>query len=129
MSTRCQIEFYPKNSTEPYARIYQHFDGYPEEVIPRLRRVEQNLSDVPQFGNRLDDTGWGAAEFISQFRKPLGGDIYVTQYLQDDIEYLYRVVCTPKGYAIRILNGRFQDITRRFDLTTGEPKKKTMENR
>lgn len=132
MSTRCQIEFYDANPTdgaEPQARIYKHSDGYPKGILPMLRYIERLLGkNIPPYGPRLDDPEWAAAEFVTQFRLPsnwredtkrLGGEplidgtekvpltryrgnIYITQHLHQDIEYLYRVECRPGKWVVRI---------------------------
>ena len=131
MSTRCQIEFYDANPTdgaEPAARIYKHSDGYPKGILPMLEYIENVLKkDYRPYGPRLDDPEWAAADFVTQFRLPtnwsgvqekiggeplrdgtiepyLGcyrGNIYVTQHLHQDIEYLYRVECRPDKWVVR----------------------------
>jgi hypothetical protein len=106
MSTRCQIEFYdadPTDAAEPAARIYKHSDGYPDGVLPLLKTLEKVLAKGNNmYGARLSDPEWAAAEFVSQFRKKMGGNIYVTQTIHGDIEYLYRVVCTGKKLEVKI---------------------------
>jgi hypothetical protein len=132
MSTRCQIEFYDANPTdgaEPQARIYKHSDGYPIGILPMLKYIEGILKkDNRPYGPRLDDPEWAAAEFVTQFRLPsnwpevpgrIGGEplfngtgksplsryrgnIYVTQQIHQDIEYLYRVECRPDKWVIRV---------------------------
>lgn len=135
MSTRCQIEFYsecPGNSVDakPDARIYQHSDGYPENMLPELAYLEGVLSkNLPRFGSRLDDPEWCASEFVNQFRlpsdqpydpmaeqpqtaKPYGphpGSIYVTQELHSDIAYLYRVTCHAEKWRIDVYLPTFED--------------------
>ncbi len=40
MSTRCQIGFYAKENQsleKPNIFIYQHCDGYPENILPSLK--------------------------------------------------------------------------------------------
>src|SRR5438132_12918772 len=96
MSTRCQIEFYDSVPSgeygEPAARIYQHSDGYPGGIIPQLKKLEKVLSkSLPMYGPRNDDHEWAAAEFVSQYRKPLGGNIYVTHQLHPDIAFVHFV--------------------------------------
>lgn len=101
MSTRAQIEFYEDSAAEfgqPSARIYQHCDGYPtnEPFTPlgRLKTLYKLCKKgFGMYGQRITDPEWSAAEYVSQFRKPGEGVIYVTQELHGDIEYLYRVVC------------------------------------
>jgi len=132
MSTRCQIEFYDANPTdaaEPEARLYKHSDGYPKSILPMLKHIESILKkDLATYGPRLDDPEWAAAEFVTQFRLPSNwnegaervggeplfdgtrrnfinryrGNIYVTQHIHPDIEYLYRVECRPDRWVIRI---------------------------
>lgn len=132
MSTRCQIEFYDANPTDaaaPQARIYKHSDGYPKSVLAMLRHIESILKkDLTTYGARLDDPEWAAAEFVTQFRLPSNwnedkqraggeplfdgthknfinryrGNIYVTQHIHPDIEYLYRVECRTDRWVIRI---------------------------
>lgn len=124
MSTRCQIEFFDDDTDEkPAARIYQHGDGYPEEILARLKKLEHRLSGkdvslkkVPYpydktkmmwemqriYGPRLHDPEWAAAEYITMFRHAMGGNIYVTQCLHFDIAYLYRVVCKSEGLQVKV---------------------------
>lgn len=97
MSTRCNIEFYhdePGEFAEPAARIYKHSDGYPEGILPMLKELEETVGqNAGMYGKRTDDPEWCAAEFISKFRPEGGGNIYVSQQLHGDIDYLYRVIC------------------------------------
>src|SRR5712691_7304871 len=106
MSTRCQIEFYDADSSvteaEPAARIYKHSDGYPDGILPMLKKLEKILAkNMPMYGPRTDDPEWAAAEFVVQYRvassapkdpnhewKHIGengdrtrGNIYVSQHL------------------------------------------------
>jgi len=84
--------------------------------------------DHRPYGPRLDHPEWAAAEFVRQFRLPtnwngvqesIGGEplhdgtikpylgcyrvnVYVTQHVHQDIEYLYRVECPPEKWVVRI---------------------------
>ncbi len=140
MSTRCQIEFYdgePVDGAEPAARIYNHSDGYPKGILPLLKKLEGVLrKDIPRYGPRLDDPEWAAAEFVSLFRLPssevtkewegiernglrqYGGTVYVSQQIHPDIEYLYRVICKPTGWDIRIFVPKHDE---RHDIAGFEP--------
>jgi len=139
MSTRCQIEFYEANPTdaaEPDARLYKHSDRYPKSILPMLKHIETVLKkDHQPYGPRLDDPEWAAAEFVTQFRLPSNwnaveqrvggeplfdgthksfinryrGNIYVTQHIHPDIEYLYRVECRPDRWVIRIFTPTYDD--------------------
>src|SRR6266850_810686 len=106
MSTRCQIEFY-----------------------------EANPTDAAEPEARLDDPEWAAAEFITQFRLPSNwnaveqrvggeplfdgtrknfinryrGNIYVTQHIHPDIEYLYRVECRSDRWVIHVFTPTYDD--------------------
>jgi hypothetical protein len=93
-------------------------------------------------GTRQDDPEYAAAEFVSQFRLPHDrkfeanpvdfdalnkernaglpeglyrsqGNIYISQHLHGDIEFLYKIICKSGGWEIRIF-----DIT--DDVTTVE---------
>ena len=129
MSTRCQIEFYsdhPKDvvETHPDARIYKHSDGYPEHIIPMLEKLFEILSrNLPMYGSRENDSEWSAAEFVNEFRygssQPAQdpcknenyqgyGNIYVTQNLHPDIEFLYRVTCHSGEWHVDIFEPKFE---------------------
>ena len=143
----------PGEMGEPAARIYQHSDGYSECVLQRLAYLEKLLrQDARMYGSRNDDPEWAAAEYISQFRLPTNfvepekwtpqplhdgtlknflqrhrGNIYVTQQLHFDIEYLYRVVVGAK-WEIHIFEAHFpndiptfKEITENFSKN-GKPK-------
>ena len=114
---------------EPAARIYKHSDGYPKGILPLLNKLENVLrKNLPLFGSRLDDPEWAAAEFISMFRlssaeipqnsagsverngqRLYGGNVYVSQQIHPDIEYLYRVICKTDGWNIRIFKPKYGD--------------------
>lgn len=128
MSTRCHIQFYDRALpvTEPTARIYQHSDGYPdttEGVLWRLKKLYQRLSlkdpqlkklphpfdktktahDYAQmYGVRIEDAEWAAAEYITMFRQPMGGNIYVTSSVHGDEAYLYRVDMTVNPWRVSV---------------------------
>lgn len=112
---------------EPAARIYKHSDGYPSGILPMLKDLQKRLggkdsrlkkfpypSDLPSsqgktvfdyakmYGARLDDPEWAAAEFITMFRGPMSGNIYVSHQIHSDIEYLYRIVCKREGFEIHV---------------------------
>lgn len=125
MSTRTQIEFW---DGELVARLYQHSDGYPSVVIPRLRYIEKITSKaIPLYGTRQNDLEYAATEYVVQFRLPHNfkrpkdvklwqsialpdgttpknlmlryhGGIYVTQRIHPDVEYVYQIRCTPLGH-------------------------------
>jgi hypothetical protein len=117
MSTRAQIEFYddaPGEFGNPAARIYQHSDGYPENAeytpLGRLKALEKILAKpAGMYGTRLTDPEWAAAEYINQYREPGSGGIYVTQNIHGDIEYLYRVICKPKKWEIRVFQSEHDE--------------------
>ena len=105
MSTRCNIDFYTAYSTgkkkgkpELVARIYKHFDGYPEEMVPLFKKFRKKM--LTKYGDENEEAhGYGhminngeeiAAEFIKMF-KPDYGDISVCISLHKDIEYLYEL--------------------------------------
>jgi len=63
MSTRCQIEFVCNSKSEGKKRvesilIYRHSDGYPEGVIPDLKKFLKWL------GGRIEDIEYASASFI-----------------------------------------------------------------
>jgi hypothetical protein len=113
------------------ARIYQHADGYPEGIIPQLRRLEDVVSGKNQtksvYGSRVDDPEWCAAEFISLFRQSGGGNVYVSQEIHGDIAYLYKVYCHQDGFRIAVFEPHqdhagtdyFTDVTSEFHPLTG----------
>lgn len=150
MSTRAQIEFYDDQPAggefgEPAARIYQHGDGYPSGVLPRLTYLEKLLSkSFGMYGTRSNDPEWAATEFVSQFRLPhnykkpenyapvalhdgtlrgmlqrIQGSIYVTQTIHSDIAYLYRVVVSQpwKVLIFKPVYDESYDITSFEDVT------------
>lgn len=105
MSTRCQIKM--KNS-EFNIYIYKHSDGYPEDVIPRLKAVV----DIFIQQNRLDDESYFLAQCVrhmamQDYKREQQDPWYIKNpersseynYLgwgldcirHDDIEYLYEV--------------------------------------
>jgi hypothetical protein len=108
--TRCQIEFFDEASKTASARIYQHADGYPDGdhgILERLRKLSVVLAAGSGiYGPRLNDPEWAAAEFISQFREKMSGNIYVTQSVHCDIDYLYRVECGEKSWKVKVINRR-----------------------
>ena len=126
MSTRAQIEFYSPGSnfslkSEPDARIYKHGDGYPSGqsgVLKQLRELKSLLSDRPMFnsifGPRADDAEWAAAEFITKFRKPQGGQYYVSQKLHFDIRFLYRVI-TGEKWSVHVYTPHFNMTTDKLE--------------
>jgi hypothetical protein len=125
MSTRSQIEFYDADATDadfgkPAARIYQHSDGYPlmEDYTPlgRLAALEKILvKGFGMYGSRENDPEWAAAEYVNQYREAGGGNIYVSQNLHGDIEYLYRVVCKSGGWNVRVFESSGHDSN--YDIT------------
>ena len=63
MSTRCQIEFvckseYKKKKNNESILVYRHSDGYPEGVIPDLKKF------LKWIGRRIEDIEYTAANFI-----------------------------------------------------------------
>ena len=122
---------------KPAARIYKHCDGYPKGILPMLKQLEEILlQPIGMHGFRLDHPEWAAAEFVFQFRSCSNesvpksetvvsddftvaysiqrksiGQIYVTQELHVDIEYLYRVYTVgkkTKKWKIDIYSPRFE---------------------
>lgn len=128
MSTRCHIQFYdrPLPVSEPTARLYQHSDGYPdtsEGILQRLTKLHKRLSlEDPQlkkfphpydktktaydiaklYGVRIDDAEWAAAEYITMFRAPMSGNLYVTSAIHGDEAYLYRVDMTVNPWRVSV---------------------------
>ena len=46
MSTRCQIGFYENNPGSPQiALIYQHYDGDPKTMLPKLIKIHQSFKE------------------------------------------------------------------------------------
>jgi hypothetical protein len=136
MSTRCNIEFYyapegPGEMGEPAARLYKHSDGYPDGILPLLKKLETLLGkNLPNYGPRKDNPEWAAAEFINQFRTPSNapknpaekfgpyfGNIYVSQQIHGDIEFLYRVICHEKKWEVLI----FTPVYTAHEITAFEP--------
>lgn len=153
MSTRCQVEFYDafilggKTTNRLQARVYQHCDGYPSNMIPALRYLESVLGNCSIYGTRTNDPEFAAAEFVNQFRlasdvkmkegeysKKLKagyatkGNVYVTQNRHGDLSYLYKVYCYDTGWVIDIFEpartdsvrtGRFKCVSTQFNVATG----------
>ncbi len=158
MSTRCQVEFYSargeensKPVVELAARVYQHADGYPHNMIPSLLYLERIVSGKNGiFGPRRDDPEWAAAEFVLQFRLraeetlppgqsthqlPAGfrahGGVYVTHQRHHDIAFLYKVYCYADGWIIDIFEKkytknnciRFSCMSMKYHPKTGKERK------
>lgn len=114
------------------ARIYQHADGYPDgkngilerlnQLFHRLSGKDTSLKKFPHplehyakqgqtafdhskiYGPRMDDGEWAAAEFITMFRSPMGGNVYVSHQVHGDIAYRYLVdVTDPSGWKVWII--------------------------
>jgi hypothetical protein len=109
------------------ARLYQHADGYPHSIIPDLRRLEDIVSGVNQsksiYGSRVNDPEWCAAEYVSEFRQPGTGNIYVSQDRHDDTRFLYKVYCHVDGFHIEVFvpgNKRITDVTAKYHPITGQ---------
>jgi len=132
MSTRCNIEFYDDYMHEGVrhrklsARLYQHSDGCPDNIIPLLRKLQRLMSSGEQvrsiFGPRVNDPEWCAAEFISLYRESGRGNIYVSQQRHGDIEYLYKVYCQDTGFRIDIFlpgDKRLTNVTGKYNRGTG----------
>lgn len=84
MSTRCQLRFVQRidhetndgepSTTERIAQVYRHSDGYPESVLPRLRRLKA-LLDLTRTERGPD---YAAAQFV--FLEKLRGMSYYIGY-------------------------------------------------
>ena len=104
MSTACQIDFIEKSSGKR-RRIYCHFDGYPESIIPRLNEF-LNWNE-----RRNHDLDYKAANFIlwvklvearytstpddaenTKNRMLDGYGICDTQRINEFIDYFYEVI-------------------------------------
>ncbi len=48
MSTRCNIEIYDQNQTEPGAILYHHSDGYPDFMLKKLNKFLKESYNVLQ---------------------------------------------------------------------------------
>lgn len=108
MSTRAQIVIMEDDNTVYPVKIYKHYDGYPEGVIPILAPFTLEFAQ-----GRGADPEYFIAQCLGRFARAdygPGGANYTgwglcTEY-HGDIEYLY--ICYPNGRltVIRPLLGR-----------------------
>lgn len=69
MATRCQIRFIDEDGI---AQIYQHFDGYPEAVIPKLIELREHLIDT----QAQKTASYTAANYIFREKLKLALSLY-----------------------------------------------------
>lgn len=114
MSTRAQIGFYDSENRKLKdfdALIYKHHDGYPEGMIPILKKTLKRFNDL----RGLSDTEYAAAYFVAvgksdEAKEDKSDEISdrgwgICKDLHGDIEYYYAV--SPEGvkaYAVRSTN-------------------------
>lgn len=117
MSTRSTINFgygSPSNTGEnkPTAKIYRHSDGYPEGVLPDLKRFFTEVEDQTRggySGSRFNDPSylaakfvvWQAGEYARDPEKPLEFlSVGVLDEDPGDIAFTYWIDCSvPFGAA------------------------------
>lgn len=106
MGTRCAIHFCSPYSNSTLdnrieATVYQHYDGYPQNVVSKLHRFfEAVLSKQPR-DTRFDDPSYLAARFLAwaireEDENPLDsmtGYGILSGSLPGDLSYRYFVDC------------------------------------
>lgn len=118
MATRAVIDFTSNLEVDPGVVVYNHWDGYPENIIPLLERffseVEAQTKDT-----RFSDSSMLAARFVvylagsyaDDSSKPLDFLSVRLEPSRVNIgqEYSYRVVCDsgdrPKIYMLHPVLG------------------------
>ena len=99
MGTRCTINF--NRGEEIHAKVYRHYDGYPEGVLPdletffsdvELQTQDTRFSDPSYLAAKYID--WQAAQNAEDKEFPLAF-LSVGVVLSDpgDIEYTYTLQC------------------------------------
>jgi hypothetical protein len=127
MSTRSQIDFVEnwkdkegKEHTDR-RRVYRHSDGYPEGVVPDLKKfliwnggrngdVEYSAANFIYWSKRTYEDKylgktqkWDAAEdMVTDHALRCGFGICETTAFQGDIEYFYEVIFGQKEHIIKV---------------------------
>jgi hypothetical protein len=119
MATRSQIEFYESEAklkvNEPDARIYHHWDGYPERRLRDIKgavvMAEAAYASQGGFDYRIP-IGKGESSFymgdLAAFyilaNKDGAGNIEIDHSIHGDLDYLYQVYPSKAGLRVRVLS-------------------------
>jgi len=85
MGTRTVLTF--KDKHDSYS-VYQHYDGYPSNVLPSITEAKEFAWDLPRF-----EASDFAAAFIAANKQKGGGNIYFTDTHENhsDLDYRYEI--------------------------------------
>lgn len=102
MSTRAVIDFTGNLEVDPGAAVYNHWDGYPENILPLLDKFFDAVTEQTD-DTRFDDPSMLAARFVvylagtytDDSSKPLDFLSVRLEASGVDVgqEYSYRVLC------------------------------------
>lgn len=112
MSTRCMIHFCRENG-EIEANIYRHSDGYPDGVLPDLKRFFKAVKEHCGNDTRFGDPSYLAAKFVvwqaNENVQPFSFEkddkprerlnflsIGISKEDHGDVEYIYDVICSDR---------------------------------
>ena len=96
MGTRTVLTFKDKHDS---FSVYQHYDGYPEYVLPAIEAAKEFAWDLPRF-----EASDFAAAFIAANKQKGGGNIYLTTSHKGhmDLDYRYEIEGNDKKLFVKV---------------------------
>ena len=108
MGTRAVLTF--KDRHESF-NVYQHYDGYPEHILPAIQAAKEYAWELPRF-----ESSDFAAAFIAANKQKGGGNIYFTDSYENhgDLEYRYEIEDNNKKLFVKVYEAQYYDDGEKF---------------
>ena len=96
MGTRTVLTFKDKHDS---FNVYQHYDGYPDNILPSIKEAKEFAWDLPRF-----EASDFAAAYIASNKNKGGGNIYLTTSHKGhmDLDYRYEIEGNDEKLFVKI---------------------------